>query len=174
MSRLWPHASYAEEQPLSHLILYTHSLTRGLTLGSILGGFVGTSIFTLRHVNILKERIPPSNFVSTTLRSTGVGAAIGTGLMLVAVPGRMWGRDEIEWHDRSWRLLENKGQVECDDWTYPSMLAGAMAFAFSPTGKALGWKGFVGGVGMGSVVGMVGYMGWQYGLNGGKRKEEAL
>lgn len=35
--------------------------------------------------------------------------------MAVAVPARMWGREEIEWQDRSWRLLENKGQVEWEE-----------------------------------------------------------
>ena len=36
--------------------------------------------------------------------------------MAVALPGRMWGREDIEWRDRSWRLLENKGQKEVDAW----------------------------------------------------------
>jgi len=43
---------------------------------------------------------------------TGVFAQIATGLMAFAVPGRMFGREEIEWKDRSWRLMENKGQLE--------------------------------------------------------------
>jgi hypothetical protein len=82
----------------------------------------------------------------------------------------MWGREEIEWQDRSWRLTQNKGQVECDDWTYGSMLAAAAAVAWK--GKGLGWRGAVGGVGAGSVIGTLGYMGWRYGVKGGKFEED--
>lgn len=84
----------------------------------------------------------------------------------------MRGREEIEWRDRSWRLLENEGQMECDDWTYTGMLAGGVAGATQR--RALGWRGVVGGVGLGSVVGMVGYMGWRYGVKGGKRAETTV
>lgn len=38
---------------------------------------------------------------------------VGVGLGIAATMGRMWGREEIEWQERSWRLLANKGQVEC-------------------------------------------------------------
>ena len=82
---------------------------------------------------------------------------------------QMRGKEEIEWRDRSWRLLENQGQMECDDWTYPAMAAGGLAAATRK--HVLGWKGVVGGVGAGSVIGMVGYMGWRYGVQGGKREE---
>jgi len=82
----------------------------------------------------------------------------------------MWGREEIEWKDRSWRLLENKGQVECDDWTYPAMLLGGATAAAKWNG--LGWRGAAAGVGMGSVLGMMGYMGWRYGVKGGKFEDE--
>jgi len=96
---------------------------------------------------------------------------VGLGLFTVALPMRMLGREDIEWKDRSWRLLENKGQVECDNWTYAGMAAGAVAAA---RGGALGWRGAVGKVGAGSVVGMLGYMGYRYGVKGGKREEDRL
>jgi hypothetical protein len=79
----------------------------------------------------------------------------------------MWGREEIEWQDRAWRLLENKGQVECDDWTYPGMLGGALAGSRLP-----GWKAKFGAVGLGSVAGMMGYMAWRHGVKGGKFEEK--
>jgi len=82
----------------------------------------------------------------------------------------MWRREEIEWKDRSWRLLENKGQVECDDWTYPAMLLGGATAAAKWNG--LGWRGVAAGVGMGSVLGMMGYMGWRHGVKGGKFEDE--
>jgi hypothetical protein len=86
----------------------------------------------------------------------------------------MRGREEIEWQDRSWRLLENKGQLECDDWTYPGMAVGLAGVIGSGSAKALGWRGVLGGAGVGSVVGMMGYMAWRYGLKGGKFEEKEL
>ena len=90
-------------------------------------------------------------------------------LMVPGIPARMWGREEIEWKDRSWRLLENKGQVECDDWTYGGMAVGA-AMALRTTG----WRGKVGSIGIGSVVGTAGYMGWRYGVKEGKFEETVV
>jgi len=171
MSRFWPHTPYAEEQPYAHAILYTHVLTRAIQTGSVIGTGVGASILLLRQFNVLKPRIPPTTITTTLLRSTGIGAVVGLGLFTVALPMRMLGREDIEWKDRSWRLLENKGQVECDNWTYAGMAAGAVAAA---RGGALGWRGAVGKVGAGSVVGMLGYMGYRYGVKGGKREEDRL
>ena len=82
----------------------------------------------------------------------------------------MWGREEIEWKDRSWRLLENSGQVECDDWTYAGML-GAGVWALREGG---GWTSAIGRVGTGSVVGMMGYLGWRYGVKGGWKEEAVI
>jgi len=165
MSRFWPHTPYAEDQPFAKPILYTHVLTRGIQTGALIGSGVGLTTHLVRTF----RKTPLSGPLSVQiLRSSGVGAAITTALMLVATPARMWGREEIEWEDRSWRLLENRGQVECDDWTYVGMLAGLVS-----AGRGGGWKGVTGRVGVGSVAGMAGYMGWRYGIKGGW-KEEAV
>jgi len=171
MSRLWPHPPYAEDQPYHHLILTTHVLTRAVQSGSFVGASIGATTFTLRHFNILKPRpsIIPPTLPTTVLRSTGLGALFGFTFLCIGLPMQMRGKEEIEWRDRSWRLLENQGQMECDDWTYPAMAAGGLAAATRK--HVLGWKGVVGGVGAGSVIGMVGYMGWRYGVQGGKREE---
>lgn len=88
----------------------------------------------------------------------------------------MWGREEIEWKDRSWRLLENRGQVECDDWTYAGMVVGGVIADTQKgsLGMQRGWRSRVGGVGVGSVLGMLGYMGYRHGLKGGKFEEVQL
>jgi hypothetical protein len=89
----------------------------------------------------------------------------------------MLGKERIEWEDRSWRLLENKGQVECDDWTYTGMLAGSLAAVRrGDLGWNAGWRSVMGGVGkvgVGGTLGMLGYLAWRYGVNGGKRKVES-
>lgn len=91
--------------------------------------------------------------------------------MVVGLPGTMWNKEKIEWQDRSWRLLESKSQLEVDDWTYGGMVLGGLAAA---RGTGLGWRGAVGSVGLGSVAGMFGYMGWRYGVKGGKFEETEL
>lgn len=91
--------------------------------------------------------------------------------MGIALVGRMWGREDIEWKDRSWRLLVNKGQVECDDWMVGGMGAGLVGAMLN--GRT-GWSGIAGGVGLGSVIGLAGYMGWRYGVKGGKFDEDKI
>jgi hypothetical protein len=170
MSRFFPHPPYAEDQPLARTILTTHVLTRAVQAGSLVGTGVGLSLLTLRRFNILSPRIPPLPAYLTVLRSTGTGAVIAFGILSTGLPIRMFGREDIEWKDRSWRLRANTSQTECDDFTYAGMAAAAAAVAWK--GKGLGWRGAVGGVGMGSVLGMLGYMGWRYGAKGGKFKED--
>ena len=94
------------------------------------------------------------------------------------VPGmlmQMHGREEIEWGDRSWRLLENKGQVEVDDWSLAGTAAGAIAAARRGADQAVGratfWR-IVGASGAGSMAGVLGYMAWRYGVHGGKWPED--
>lgn len=159
MSRYFPHSAYAEDQPLGHTILTVHVATRAVTLGSILGiGF--TSAFSLFG----KASTEP--FGKRLLRSSANNILITLGITGLGLAGRMYGREKIEWQDRSWRLLENRGQVETDDWVYAGMGVGTVAaLALRP---GAGWRGVVGAAGLGSVGGMAGFMVWRYGINGGK------
>jgi hypothetical protein len=84
----------------------------------------------------------------------------------------MWGRESIEWNDRSWRLLENKGQVEVDDWSLGGTIAGLAGVYGSGVARRAGWRAVVGGAGVGSLVGVGGYMAWRYGVKGGKYEED--
>jgi hypothetical protein len=106
------------------------------------------------------------------LIGSGTGVAYGLVLAVLATTGRMWSREEIEWKDRAWRLMENKGQLETDDFTYAGMAAGLAGAAIGPGYAKVGWRGLVGGAGAGSVLGMLAYMGWRYGVKGGKWPEE--
>lgn len=86
----------------------------------------------------------------------------------------MWGRENIEWQDRAWRLLENKGQVECDTFATEGAVAGVAGVAavtWRHGVRAAGWRTIVGGAGVGSLVGVIGYMGWRHGVKGGKWEE---
>ena len=159
-----PHPPYAEDQPYPHLILTTHVLSRGFQTGALLGSLLGTArhLYTHRTTALL---------LPSLLRSSGIGGGVGVGAMAVAVPVRMSGREEIEWQDRSWRLLENRGQVECDVFSAVGAVAGAGVVAGrgwrGMVGEA-GWRGMVGGAGLGGLLGVVGYMGWRYGVKRGE------
>lgn len=63
----------------------------------------------------------------TTIHSTGVGAIIGAAALGVTLVTLMSGKEEIEWKDRSWNLLENKFQAEVDGFTYFEGLVGTLS-----------------------------------------------
>lgn len=191
MSRYFPHPSHAEDQPLARTILTVHVATRAVTTGTL----IGMAIASVRQViPALRSSSSTTSkpFVARLLHSSATGTAAALGLSGIALVGRMWGRETIEWQDRSWRLLENRGQVETDDWTYGGMAAaggaalvttvraGGMPLAERPAVAAMGWRGIVGATGLGSVGGMMGYFVWRYGVNGGKfpdklpKKEERV
>lgn len=170
MSRFWPHAPYAEDQPLSKTILTTHVITRAITLNTIIAAGITT---TRQVIPFLRPKQPDAlTFFPRIVRSASTGTVLALAVGTLMTAGRMRGREEIEWQDRSWRLLENPGQVETDDWT----VVGAGAGALIGANALKGWRGAVGGLGLGTVGGMLGYMAWRYGVNGGKfpKKEDVL
>lgn len=171
MSRFFPHTPYAEDQPLSRTILTTHVIARTITMNTL----IAAGITTARQlIPAFRPKVVTLSFVPRLLRSASTGTLIAVGLGALMTGGRMFGREEIEWQDRSWRLLENKGQTEADDWTVGGVAAGAALGAVAGRSAGLGWRGAVGGVGLGSVGGMLGYLGWRYGVNGGKFGEVEL
>ncbi|GKT40906.1 uncharacterized protein ColSpa_01087 [Colletotrichum spaethianum] len=178
MSRYFPHAAYAEDQPLARTILTVHVLTRGYTTGAVVG--LGVSAVGGLYNRLRGAKASAPTPLTTTLRSarllrsTGTASAVGLGLMGIALVGRMQGRDDIEWRDRAWRLMVNQGQLETDDWTYGGAVAGLVAVAVRPQLKTVGgWRVFAGATGLGSVAGTAGYLIWRYGLHGGKHVEYA-
>ncbi|GIK06581.1 hypothetical protein Aspvir_002231 [Aspergillus viridinutans] len=164
----WQHPPYAEDQPFPHLILATHVLDRGFQAGSALGVAVG-------FVKSLRSETPSLRMSAGIItRSTGSAGLLGFCSMAILLPIRMAGKERIEWQDRSWRLLENKGQVEVDNWSTWGMLVGigtttAMMRKNGMPLRGPGLTHIVGGAGLGSLAGVIGYMGWRYGVNGGHR-----
>lgn len=89
--------------------------------------------------------------------------------MAIMLPARMWGRERIEWQDRSWRLLENRGQLAVDDWSLGGTVLGVVGMALRrQTGDLLGWRSVMGGAGLGNIAGVFGYFGWRYGIHAGR------
>ena len=161
MSRFFLHTEYAEDQPYARTILTTHVLDRGFQSGAVIGLGIGA-------VRSLVRRQP---IATAILRSTGLGAIIGTALMIPGLPFYMWNTSDIEWQDRSWRLLENEGQKEVDDWTSVGFVGGALATARSEAfrqARSGRWLKLIGGTAVGELLGVAGYMVWRYGVHGGK------
>ena len=104
------------------------------------------------------------------LRSIGGGALLGVVAIAAALTARMWGRENIEWQDRSWRLQENRAQVGVDNWSGLGLVLGGVGSAFrSSEAVRLSLIRVVGGSGVGSAAGVVGYMVWRYGVHQGRR-----
>jgi hypothetical protein len=95
--------------------------------------------------------------VARILRSSGRSLVIGTVAGAVATWGRMRGREDIEWQDRSWRVLENSDEVTTDWVTIGGASAGAITSLVAARRGAIP-TGFgtaaLGGVGIGSTVGI--------------------
>ena len=160
MSHFWHRYPSTERQTLSYLIIAAHVFTRALPAGSALGVVLGTLIHLLRPL------FNPTTTTTTTtttsqhqptfsyhiLRSSATGASIALMLMAFGLIARMWGRADIEWKTRAWRLLGNEGQMEFDNWVYGGMAAGLGAsFVFGDDEEVFGWMA------VGSLVGVLGF-----------------
>ncbi|KAI0874987.1 hypothetical protein GGS24DRAFT_457012 [Hypoxylon argillaceum] len=167
MSRYFPHPAYAEDQPLAQTILITHVETRAITTGTIIGA---GALATREGIQRLRKTASSSTLKAPRsqlyLRAAGHGTLWTIGIVSLGLVNRMWGREEIEWKDRSWRLMENKRQLETDDWTYGGMITALAATVLFK--RPVGWVAVIGSVGAGSVAGTLGYIGWRYGIHSGK------
>lgn len=101
----------------------------------------------------------PKTILPRVVKFTGVGGMLGAGAMALMVPYYMHGRDYIEWQDRSWRLLNNEGQVAVDNWSISGALSGIVSPVMvarlrvsSPWALTM----IVGRAGIGSLAGTVG------------------
>lgn len=90
MSRYFPHAEYAEDQPLGKTILTAHVLYRGFQSGAVIGLGIGAVRSLVRH----------KSFAVTALAQTGYGAVVGTALMVPGLPLYLYNKTDVEWKDR--------------------------------------------------------------------------
>ena len=165
----FPHTTYAEDQPLSKTILYYHVLLRAIPTGATLA--IPSTL--IRH--FILRRPHPLSLPYRLLSSSFYGVTAAVGISALATVGRMWGRDEIEWKDRSWRLLENRRQNEVDGWSLGALVVGGAGgwFLGMRKGAKLGvGRTMVGGAGLASVAATGLYMVNRYGINGGMYPDE--
>ncbi|KAJ5487141.1 hypothetical protein N7530_001441 [Penicillium desertorum] len=165
MSRIFPHTPYAEDQPFYHTILTAHVLFRGFQAGAMVGLVSGATrpLIAAWREGFARGPAIAGSKAPGIIRATGVGSAMGAGILAVALCLRMSGRTEIEWKDRSWRLLESKSQLLVDDWCLSGAALGAIYVTLRrPMSETMGWRRVAGGAGIGSLSGCLGYLGWKY------------
>ncbi|KAF2629625.1 hypothetical protein BU25DRAFT_447075 [Macroventuria anomochaeta] len=156
MTSLFPHPQYAEDQPNAHAILYLHVIRASAMSFSFLSlPFTGATLLTSR---LRKQPINTRTLLSRTLLNSGRGLIVGTVAGATMTWGRMQGQEEVEWQDRSWRLLENKGEVDTD-WetigaTSVGALAGVVAARRGTVPVSLG-RAALGGAGLGLGSGVL-------------------
>lgn len=158
---LFPHAVYAEDQHYPHTILTIHCLHRGFTAGAILGLIppLTRSAFN----TVLRRPLPPHPlpYVSRIFSSAAIGGVGGIAFLAIGMIARMWGREEVEWQDRSWRILANKSQNREDGYSFSGIVIGAMYMAFrtrrghltTAMFKIPRWRAIVGAAATGSIAG---------------------
>jgi len=164
MTSFVAHTDHAEDQPHAHGILTFHVLRAGAAAGSIVSAATATLATLYYGPRTLRA------FGSRLVGHSARGIVYGTLFGGLALAGRMWGREEVEWQDRSWRLLENRGQMELDNWLLAGSGLGAATALVALQRGAL--VKVLGGAGVGATAGTIGYMGWRYGVNGGKFPEK--
>lgn len=161
MDSLYPQALYAEDQPNAPVILYIHVMRASA---------MTFTFFSLTRIpiTILRNRIrglpiDMSALVARTLQSSGRSFVAGSAVGALMTWGRMRGREDIEWQDRSWRILGNKGEVQTDWVTMGGMGAGTAAGILAARRGVLPisvGKSMFGGAAAGSSVGKKIY--WRY------------
>ena len=116
MTSLFSHPTFAEDQPYAHAILYLHVMRASA---------MSFSFLSLSELPVLiavsRYRQMPIDYtalLSRTVNISGRSLVLGTAAGALMTWGRMRGREEIEWKDRSWRILENKGEVKTDWVTF--------------------------------------------------------
>ncbi|KAF2017317.1 hypothetical protein BU24DRAFT_420356 [Aaosphaeria arxii CBS 175.79] len=159
MTSLFPHAAYAEDQVSSHAILYLHVTRAAAMMGSFISLITApTSLLASRYRH--KTPFTFTTLVPRLFTHSARGIVLGSVAGVLMTYGRMRGKEEIEWQDRTWRLLENKGEVATDWWVFDGAAAGAVVGALGvrrgriPVGLS---TGVLGGAGIGSSAG-VAYM----------------
>ncbi|KAK6503572.1 hypothetical protein TWF481_008586 [Arthrobotrys musiformis] len=163
LNGLLPTSEFAEDQPLYHFILTAHVVHRTLPIGAFISSAIPlASTFILRRAAVY----PISMLL---LRSNSTGALVSLGIGSAMTVGRMWGREDIEWKDRSWRLLRNTGQTQLDDFSAAGLAVGALLGAAGRGSLPL-WRGAVGGAGLGTLAGTVAFVVWKSTL--GKKSEQ--
>ncbi|KAF2036047.1 hypothetical protein EK21DRAFT_83770 [Setomelanomma holmii] len=155
MTSLFPHTAYAEDQPNAHAILYLHVMRASAMSFSFISLFRFPA--SLLNARYRKAPIDMRTVTARTLQSSGRALVLGSAVGALMTWGRMRGKEEIEWQDRAWRVLENKGEVKTDWVAMGGLSAGAAAGLVAARRGVLptsAGNAILGGAGAGAAVGI--------------------
>lgn len=178
MDKLFPHPEYPEDQPHSKIILTIHVLRSGLTAGSILSVLSGTLTTLYKEPSALLSSQHGNRLLVHASRG-GVAGFILSGVMLTAM---MRGKEDIEWKDRAWLLLDSEGQCEFDKWVVAGGVIGglgamtlgkgrtgasaAAAISKKPTIIVKPLEAIMGSICLGTASGAASCIAWRIGVHG--------
>lgn len=155
MTSLFSHTAYAEDQPSGSAILYLHVMRASAMSFSFISLFrFPISLLNARYRNL---PIDMRAITARTLQSSGRAFVIGSAAGALMTWGRMRGKEEIEYQDRAWRILENQGEVKTDWAVLGGGGAGAVAGLLAARRGAIplsAGSAALGGVGAGAGVGI--------------------
>ncbi|KAF1836041.1 hypothetical protein BDW02DRAFT_260603 [Decorospora gaudefroyi] len=155
MTSFLPHPVYAEDQPYARSILYIHVMRASAMSFSFFSLFqFPASVVAARYH---KTPVDYNMILARTLKTSGRALILGTAAGALMTWGRMRGREEIEWKDRSWRILENNGEVKTDWVTLGAAAGGATGALVAARGGRLPLSvssAVLGGAGVGMAAGV--------------------
>ncbi|KAI2486788.1 hypothetical protein Ptr902_00921 [Pyrenophora tritici-repentis] len=155
MASFFPHPVYAEDQPYARTILYLHVMRASAMSFSFfsLAQFPASLVAARYH----KAPIDYNTILAHTLKTSSRGLVIGIIAGAVVTWGRMRGRKEIEWKDRSWSILENNGEVKTDWVALGAASGGAVAVLLAARSGKINMtadRAVLGGTGAGMAAGV--------------------
>jgi len=169
MTSFIPNPPNSKDQPYAKPFLTFHVLRSTGTAGALFS--VPTAIASTFYLGPKTLSTFATRLLTHSFRGTLAGLAFG----VIALEGRMWGREHIEWQERTSKLLRNKGQVEVDHWILGGeVVGGAAAIIAARRGllpivlKEKMGQTIVGAMGLGAVAGTGEYMIWRHGIKRGK------
>jgi hypothetical protein len=113
---------------LSHVILYGHGLLKGIQTGSILGVLSGSLLFLKR------SKLPLFSYVKRYARG---GQIVCGSLVPLSIYFKMKDKENIEWQDRAWRLVNNNNQNGVDNACIVGALLGSALVGSAGVGISL-------------------------------------
>jgi hypothetical protein len=125
MDSLFQKEQYAEDQKNAHAILYLHVMrasAMSFSFVSLLGAPISLLVSRNRQQSASQKAL-----ITRSIVYSSRGLVLGTAAGALMTWGRMRGREEIEWQDRSQRILDNKGEVQTDWETLGAASVGAVA-----------------------------------------------
>ena len=146
---LFPRSLRIEDQTSARTVLLIYDACRGFSAGGLAGFSAGAANAFMKRQPLSVNRL--------AMHGAGGGAMLGAGVLAARLGWRMWTAEECEmgvgnceWKRRTWRLLADQDRIETCLWGF----GGAALFGLvGLAGNGMRWRGMLGSVAVGSVLG---------------------